>query len=56
MEYRGQQPTIIHGSVHGPGYSAGQAVTDEYSLRSGRFDSEFHVFAIEWGRILSAIS
>ncbi|MCR9131718.1 MAG: glycoside hydrolase family 16 protein [bacterium] len=49
MEYRGQQPTIIHGSVHGPGYSAGQAVTDEYSLRSGRFDSEFHVFAIEWG-------
>lgn len=49
MEYRGQQPTIIHGSVHGPGYSAGQAVTDEYSLTSGRFDSEFHVFAIEWG-------
>ncbi|MGN8225101.1 glycoside hydrolase family 16 protein [Gracilimonas sp. BCB1] len=49
MEYRGQQPTIIHGSVHGPGYSAGQAVTDSYRLDNGRFDTDFYVFAIEWG-------
>lgn len=49
MEYRGQQPTIIHGSVHGPGYSAGNAVTDTYKITDGRFDTEFHVFAIEWG-------
>lgn len=49
MEYRGQEPTIIHGSVHGPGYSAGNAVTDSYQLTNGRFDTEFHVFAIEWG-------
>lgn len=49
MEYRGQQPTIIHGSVHGPGYSAGQAVTDTYRLPNGRFDSDFYIFAIEWG-------
>lgn len=48
MEYRGQEPTIIHGSVHGPGYSAGNAVTDTYRLTDGRFDSDFHVFAIEW--------
>ncbi|MDR9417380.1 family 16 glycosylhydrolase [Gracilimonas sp.] len=48
MEYRGQQPTIIHGSVHGPGYSAGNAVTDSYQLMNGRFDTDFHVFAIEW--------
>ena len=48
MEYRGQQPTIIHGSVHGPGYSAGQAVTDSYTLTNGRFDTGFYVFAIEW--------
>ena len=27
MEYRGQQPNLIHGSVHGPGYSGGNAVT-----------------------------
>ena len=49
MEYRGQEPAVIHGSVHGPGYSAGNAVTDRYQLLNGRFDTEFHVFAIEWG-------
>jgi beta-glucanase (GH16 family) len=49
MEYRGQQPTVIHGSVHGPGYSAGNAVTDKYTITDGRFDTEFHVFAVEWG-------
>lgn len=48
MEYRGQEPTIIHGSVHGPGYSAGQAVTDRYELTNARFDTGFYVFAIEW--------
>jgi beta-glucanase (GH16 family) len=48
MEYRGQQPTIIHGSVHGPGYSAGNAVTDTYRLMDGRFDTDFYTFAIEW--------
>lgn len=49
MEYRGQEPNVIHGSVHGPGYSAGQAVTDRYTLANGRFDSDFYIFAIEWG-------
>lgn len=49
MEYRGQQPTVIHGSVHGPGYSGGNAVTDSYTITNGRFDTEFHIFAIEWG-------
>jgi beta-glucanase (GH16 family) len=49
MEYRGQQPHLIHGSVHGPGYSGGQAVTKSYGLENGRFDVDFHVFAIEWG-------
>ncbi len=48
MEYKGQEPRTIHGSVHGPGYSAGQAVTRTYTLPTGRFDTQFHVFAIEW--------
>jgi beta-glucanase (GH16 family) len=48
MEYRGQEPTIIHGSVHGPGYSAGEAVTKSYTLENDRFDTGFHVFGIEW--------
>jgi beta-glucanase (GH16 family) len=49
MELRGQLPTIITGSVHGPGYSGGQAVSKEYELKNDRFDTGFHVFGIEWG-------
>lgn len=49
MENRGQEPTITHGSVHGPGYSAGDAVTKSYDLVNDRLDTGFHVFGIEWG-------
>ena len=49
MEYRGQEPTVILGSVHGPGYSAGNAITKRYDLVNDRFDTGFHVFGIEWG-------
>jgi beta-glucanase (GH16 family) len=49
MEYRGQQPNIIHGSVHGPGYSGGAAITKSYGYTDNRFDLDFHLFAIEWG-------
>lgn len=48
MEYRGQQPSIIHGSVHGPGYSGGNAITKSYGFPNARFDTDFHIFAIEW--------
>lgn len=49
MEYRGQEPSIIHGSVHGPGYSGGSPITKNYALQNSRFDTDFHVFAVEWG-------
>ncbi len=49
MEYRGQDPSTLIGSVHGPGYSAGQAVSKEYVLPNDRFDTDFHIFGIEWG-------
>ncbi len=32
MESRGQQPNLIHGTVHGPGYSAGNSVTKSYGF------------------------
>jgi len=48
MEYRGQEPSIIHGSLHGPGYSGGDALTLSYSLVGDRFDAGFHVFAVQW--------
>ena len=49
MEYLGDRPTTIFGSVHGPGYSGDQPETKEYTLQGDRFDTGFHVFGIEWG-------
>lgn len=48
MEYRGQEPSIVHGSVHGPNYSAGNAVTKKFSYSNDRFDNGFHIFRIDW--------
>ncbi len=48
MENKGQLPTIVNGTVHGPGYSAGLAITKSYDLVTDRFDTGFHVFGIEW--------
>ena len=48
MEMRGQQPDIVHGTIHGPGYSAGESISSSYTSPDSRFDSDFHVFAIEW--------
>ena len=48
MELRGQEPHIINGTLHGPGYSAGAAITKSYGLQNGRFDTDFHIFAVEW--------
>lgn len=48
MEYRGQQPNLIHGSIHGPGYSGGAAITKSFGFENNRFDVDFHLFAVEW--------
>ena len=49
MEYRGQAPTVNNGTLHGPGYSAGESITKSYTLENDRFDTDFHIFGIEWG-------
>lgn len=48
MELRGNAPNRIAGTVHGPGYSGGNAVSGDFVLDNSRFDEEYHVFAIEW--------
>lgn len=48
MEMRGQDPTIIHGTVHGPGYSAGNSISGSRALVGGRYDADFHIYAVEW--------
>ena len=49
MELRGQEPSVIAGTIHGPGYSGGESITKDFVLEDGRFDTEYHVFAVEWG-------
>lgn len=54
MEYRGQEPKVVHGSLHGPGYSGANAITKSYRRSDDKgFDEGFHLFAVEWdpGRI-----
>ncbi len=49
MENVGFEPTKVHGSLHGPGYSGSNPLTGLFALPSGaNFSDDFHVFAIEW--------
>jgi beta-glucanase (GH16 family) len=49
MENIGKEPSIVHGSMHGPGYSGGNPLGAAYTLPNGaKFADDFHVFAIEW--------
>jgi beta-glucanase (GH16 family) len=49
MENIGREPGIIHGTIHGPGYSGSNGPGSSYSLANHeRFADSFHVFAVEW--------
>jgi beta-glucanase (GH16 family) len=49
MENIGREPSVVHGTIHGPGYSGGSGITAAYTLSWGRkFADNFHVFAAEW--------
>lgn len=48
MEYVGDEPTTVFGSVHGPDYSGGESISKEFKLENDRFDTGFHVYGIEW--------
>ena len=49
MENIGREPAIVHGTIHGPGYSGGKGIGAPYALSSGRFADAFHIYAVEWG-------
>ena len=49
MENIGREPTIVHGTAHGPGYSGGGGIGGPDSLPGGAaFADAFHVFSVEW--------
>ena len=48
MENIGKEPSTIHGTIHGPGYSGANGIGSPYSLPSGKFSDDYHLFAVEW--------
>jgi beta-glucanase (GH16 family) len=48
MENIGVEPSIVHGTIHGPGYSGGNGIGGSYELPAGNLSDDFHDFAIEW--------
>jgi beta-glucanase (GH16 family) len=49
MENIGREPTLVHGTAHGPGYSGGNGIGGPCPLPDGAaYADDFHVYAIEW--------
>jgi beta-glucanase (GH16 family) len=47
MEYVGRDPTVVMGTLHGPGYSGALGLTGR-SLQDYAIADDFHTYAIEW--------
>jgi len=49
MENIGKEPMLVHGTIHGPGYSGANGIGAPYALPNKQpFADDFHVFAVEW--------
>jgi beta-glucanase (GH16 family) len=49
MENIGRELSTNHGSLHGPGYSGGKAITGKFDLpNGGKLSDGFHNYAVEW--------
>jgi beta-glucanase (GH16 family) len=49
MENIGKEPSLVHGTIHGPGYSGDHGIGAPFALPShANFADDFHVFAVEW--------
>ncbi len=48
MELLGHRPSEVHGTVHGPGYSGGHGISNNYILKEGSFTGQFNIFILEW--------
>jgi hypothetical protein len=49
MENVGFEPSTVHGTLHGPGYSGAGGIGGGYTLPGGQaFADAYHTFAIDW--------
>ncbi len=47
MENIGKEPQIVHGTIHGPGYSGANGIGAPYTSDTD-FADDFHVYAVDW--------
>ena len=48
MENIGKEPGIVHGTLHGPGYSGEHGYGAPANLDAGAYADGFHLYAVEW--------
>lgn len=49
MENIGREPRIVHGTVHGPRYSAAHGISAPFTFPEDELPSDgFHVYAVNW--------
>ncbi|QJE03511.1 glycoside hydrolase family 16 protein [Massilia forsythiae] len=48
MENIGKEPGLVHGTLHGPGYSGEKGVGKPSALDKGAYADDFHLYAVEW--------
>ncbi len=49
MENIGREPSTVHGTIHGPGYSGANGISSLFDLPTNQsFADDYHVYATEW--------
>ena len=49
MENIGKEPALVHGTIHGPGYSGDKGPSAPFAVPDqSRFADDFHIYAVEW--------
>ncbi|MGH9493842.1 MAG: glycoside hydrolase family 16 protein [Candidatus Sulfotelmatobacter sp.] len=49
MENVGKEPYLVHGTIHGPGYSGEHGIGNLYALSGEeKYADDFHIYAVEW--------
>lgn len=48
MENIGREPHVVHGTMHGPGYSGAGGIGGPDTLASAAYADDFHTYAVEW--------
>ncbi len=49
MENIGKEPELVHGTIHGPGYSGANGIGASFQLAGKEhFAEDFHIYAVEW--------